>query len=99
MLILMILFHFSVPQRLRNIYIDVSNNTDGSSAQTCVFDNQPYKSSETRVYSCPSHLKGRYVRIGFIPTYRQNLQICEVQVQGIKNSIFNMLLRVSVAYF
>ena len=67
-------------ESLVNFYVDICNNADGSSAQTCVFDTQPYKSSETRVYICP--LKGRYVRIRRLPAIRKYLQLCEVQVQG-----------------
>ena len=92
-------FNLSVPQRLKDIYIDVSNNADGSSAQICAFDNKPYMSSETRVYTCPSSVQGRYVRIRFLPTIRQNLQICEVQVQGNKSILLNLMLFLSVGYF
>ena len=76
--------NFSVPERLGNIYIDVSNNPDGSSAQTCFHDTQPYLSSETKVYSCHNPIQGRYVRIRFPQTTRQCLQLVEVQVQGNK---------------
>ena len=67
-------------ESLANFYIDICNNADGSSAQTCDFDDQPYKSSESRVYTCA--LKGRYVRIRRLPAIRKCLQLCEVQVQG-----------------
>ena len=73
---------------MKDIYIDVSYNTNGSSAQNCAFDSQQYTSSETRVYTCPTLLPGRYVRIHYSPNSRKGLQLCEVQVQG-KNGIFS----------
>ena len=78
-----------MPERLENFYIDVSKNPDGSSAQNCAHDTQPYLSSETRVYICPNPLKGRYVRIRFPQTTRQYLQLCEVQVQGNEGFQYN----------
>ena len=68
--------------RLDDFYIDVSNSSDGSSAEQCAYDNVPYKSAETRIYSCPSNTYGQFVRIGFRHNVTGSLQLCEVQVQG-----------------
>ena len=68
--------------RLANFYIDVSNNADGSSAEQCAYDNVPYGASETRVYTCPDGIYGRYVRVRYAPNKQDHLQLCEVQVQG-----------------
>ena len=81
---------FSAPERLANFYIDVSSNADGTLAQNCAHDTQPYSASETRVYTCPNPLQGRYVRIRFPETTLQYLQLCEVQVQGNKGFHYNI---------
>ena len=71
--------------RLKNFYINVSNSSDGSSSQICAYEDQPFRSSETRVYICRSYLKGRYVRIGYPSNYTLYfLQLCEVQVKGME---------------
>ena len=67
---------------LSDFYIDVSNNSDGSSAQQCDYDSTPFGAAETRVYTCPTGIYGRYVRIRFASNKYQHLQLCEVQVQG-----------------
>ena len=68
--------------RLANFYIDVSNNSDGSSAEQCAYDSVPYGGSETRVYTCPDGIYGRYVRVHYASDKQEHLQLCEVQVQG-----------------
>ncbi len=76
-------FPFSLSaERLQKIFIHVSNNSDGSSAQQCAYDAEPYLSSETRVYCCPAGTTGEYVRIRFDATYNNYLQLCEVQIRG-----------------
>ena len=82
--------NISVAYQLKNFYIDVSNNSDGSSSQLCANDDQPFRSSETRVYTCRNYLKGRYVRIRYPSDYQQHLQLCEVQVQGMGRSIHTL---------
>ena len=72
--------------QLKNFYIDVSNNSNGSSSQICAFEDQPFLSSETKVYICRNYLKGRYVRIRYPSYYRLQLHLCEVQVQGMERS-------------
>ena len=79
---MLILINILDADRLQKFYIDVSSNKDGSSAQICAFEIRTFESSETRVYTCRNHLKGRYVRIRFDEKTRQVLQLCEVQVQG-----------------
>ena len=74
--------NFIPAARLSNFYIDVSNNTDGSSSLRCAYEPTPFSSSETRVYTCPHRLYGRYVRIRFASSKTQHLQLCEVQIQG-----------------
>ena len=81
--------NFLVPERLADFYIDISSNPDRRSAKNCAHDTKPYLSSETRVYTCPNPLKGRYVRIRFPQTTRQCLQLCEVQVQGNEGLQYN----------
>ena len=71
--------------RLRDFYIDVgfnSDNSDGSAAKQCAYEMIPYSESETRVYTCPPQMVGRYVRIRFSENTREHLQLCEVQIQG-----------------
>ena len=65
-----------------NISIDVSNNSDGSSAQQCVFEPNVFDLEETRVYACPCEMYGRYVRIRFPVDVERTLILCEVQVQA-----------------
>ena len=67
-------------ERLKNFYIDISNNSDGSSNQQCAYDGAPYTASETRVYICPTGIFGRYARIRLVDNYPEYLQLCEVQV-------------------
>ena len=74
--------NFIPAARLSNFYIDVSNNTDGSSALRCAYEPTPFSASETRVYRCPHRLYGRYVRIRFASNKTQHLQLCEVQIHG-----------------
>ena len=64
------------------IFIDVSNNSDGSSAQQCVHDRIELAGSETRVYTCPCEMYGRYVRIRYPVNQREYLTLCEVQIQS-----------------
>ena len=71
-----------VASRLSHFYIDVSNSSNGSSAQQCHHETSPFGASETRVYTCPTEMYGRYVRIRFASNKVEHLQLCEVQVQG-----------------
>ena len=66
----------------KDIHIDVSNNSDGSSAQQCAFDSRHFAPSETRVYTCPCGMYGRFVRIRFPLDAKRHMQLCEVQVQA-----------------
>ena len=77
-------FHsiFLTDLHLKPFYIDVSNNSDGSSAQQCAHDSMVFAPSETRVYVCPCEIYGRYVRIRYPDTVRSYLQLCEVRVQA-----------------
>ena len=68
--------------RLEDFYIDVSNSSDGASAEQCAYDGVRYKSAETRIYSCPSNIYGQFIRIRFRHNITGSLQLCEVQVQG-----------------
>ena len=74
--------NFIPASRLSNFFIDVSNNTDGSSAEECAYELTPFSASETRVYTCPQKMYGRYVRIRFASDKTEHLQLCEVQIQG-----------------
>ena len=67
---------------LQDFFIDVSNNSDGSSAEQCAHDSKTFAPGETRVYECPCGIYGRYVRIRVDMTRRDNLRLCEVQVQA-----------------
>ena len=67
---------------MSNFYIDVSNNADGSLAEECAYETTPFRASETRTYSCPDGIGGRFVRIRFKSDKSEFLQLCEVQVQG-----------------
>ena len=69
--------------RLRDFYIDVGFNSDGSAAKQCAYEMFPFSESETRVYTCPPQMVGRYVRIRFSENTMEHLQLCEVQIQGI----------------
>ena len=66
-----------------DFYIDVSNNSDGSSAQQYAHEAGLIPPSETRVYTCPCEMYGKYVRIRY-PVDRKDayMVLCEVQVQG-----------------
>ena len=75
-------FQINMTDRLVDFYIDVSNSSDGSSAEQCAYDGVPYQSAETRIYSCPSNIYGQFIRIRFSPNVTRTLQLCEVQVQG-----------------
>ena len=78
--------------RLEDFYIDVSNSSDGASAEQCARDGVPYKSAETRIYSCPSNIYGQFIRIRFRHNVTGSLQLCEVQVQGGKWSTLELEL-------
>ncbi len=75
-------------ERLQKFFIDISDNSDGSSPQVCANDSTPYESSETRVYCCPLGTTGRDVRIRFEDTYNNYIQLCEVQVQTLATSTY-----------
>ena len=60
----------------------MSNNSDGSSAQECAYESEPFMDAETRVYMCEGAIYGQFVRIGFQQNKTQILQLCQVQVQG-----------------
>ena len=68
--------------RLSDFYINVSNNSDGSFAQECAYESEPFRSAETRVYKCENDTYGQFVWIGFQETNTEFLQLCQVQVQG-----------------
>ena len=59
----------------------MSNNSDGSSAEQCAHEPNSFAPSETRVYTCPCGLFGRYVRMRYDQSTRNNIELCEVQVQ------------------
>ena len=80
----------SVAYQLKIFYIDVSNSSNGSLAETCANEDQSFQSSETRVYTCRNYLKGRYVRIRHPSDYQECLHLCEVQVQGMARSIHTL---------
>ena len=67
---------------LRNIWIEVSNYSDGRSAELCDQEPDTFIPGETRVYTCPCELYGRYVRIRFAADQRSYLVLCEVQIQS-----------------
>ena len=68
---------------LNRLYIDVSNNSDGSSAQRCFYEPSSLNSGTTRVFTCPSGMHGRYVRIRYaVDRSDFVLCLCEVQVQA-----------------
>ena len=64
-----------------NVYIEVCNNSDGSSAQQCAHEPRKLNQEETRVYTCPRGMYGRYVRIRCPPDQYSYMQLCEVQIQ------------------
>ena len=74
-------------ERLSNFYINVSNNSDGSSTEECAYESEPFMSAETRVYNCEGALFGQFVRIGFQQNKTEVLQLCQVQVQGGKSCL------------
>ena len=65
-----------------DIFIDVSNNSDGSSAQQCAHDPIQFAPSDSRVYPCPCGMFGRYVRIRYPVEKSTYLILCEVQIQS-----------------
>ncbi len=77
--------------RLQNFHIDVSNCSDGTSAQQCAYDAAGFSTSETKVYTCPPGISGRYVRVRFDDTYTMSLELAEVQVQG-EGTVFKPFL-------
>ena len=66
---------------MKEFYIDISNNSDGSAAQQCAYEPNPYDPSETRIYECPCGIVGRYVRVRYDVTENNHMEFCEVQVQ------------------
>ena len=68
-------------ENVKDFYIDVSNNSDGSSALQCAHEPNVFAPSETRVYTCPCGIYGRYVRIRYNPAVKNHMELCEVQVQ------------------
>ena len=74
--------NFSLGWRLDDFYIEASNNSNGNSAQQCAEESEQFTDAETRVYTCPSGVRGRYVRIRFDESENGILQLCEVQVQS-----------------
>ena len=84
---------FSTTGYLDNFFIDVSNYSDGSSAQQCAYERVRFVPGETRVYTCPCGMFGRYVRVRFAVTVRSYLQLCEVQIQsaGTQNNSHHQL--------
>ena len=81
----------STAGRLDDFYIEVSNNSNGNSAQQCAEESEQFTGAETRVYACPSGVRGRYVRIRFDESKDGILQLCEVQVQSGKFQLFNII--------
>ena len=75
------MFVFSA-SRLSYFTIDVSDNADGSAAKQCDREDTPFGAAETRVYSCPPGILGKYLRIRFDSNKKEHLQLCEVQVLG-----------------
>ena len=73
---------FLTTGNLDNFYIDVSNYSNGSSAEQCAYERVRFVPGETRVYTCPCGMFGRYVRVRFAATVRSYLQLCEVQIQS-----------------
>ena len=68
----------------------MSNSSDGSSAQQCAHEPKGFNTGETKVYTCPCGLYGRYVRIRYPVNQRSFLYLCEVQIQsGGKQIIFH----------
>ena len=79
---------------LSEFYIVVGNNSDGSSAEQCAFESNAFAPSETRVYTCPCGMFGRYNRIRYPVDRYAYLQLCEVQVQaGGKEHDYNTMIR------
>ena len=74
--------NISHAENLKDFYIDVSNNSDGSAAQECAHEPGAYVPSETRVYPCPCGMYGRYVRIRYPVDRVAYMQLCEAQVQS-----------------
>ena len=74
----------------RDLFIEIGNNSDGSSAQQCAHEPGLFAPSETRVYTCPCGMYGRCVRIRYPVNQSSYLSLCEVQIQPAgKRTIFN----------
>ena len=73
---------YILTDNLKDFYIVVGNNSDGSSAEECAFESNAFAPSETRVYTCPGRMFGRYIRIRHPEDQVAYLQLCEVQVQA-----------------
>ena len=76
------MYFYYLASRLSHFTIDVSDNGDGSAAKQCDREDTGFAQAETRVYSCPPGILGKYVRIRFDSNKREHLQLCEVQVLG-----------------
>ena len=84
---------FLLTGNLKDIHIDVSNNSDGSSAQQCFHIADTFTGRVTRVYACPCGMYGRYVRIRYPEEQTSHMYVCELQVQsGGENKIFTYLI-------
>ena len=98
-IILLIILNFILlfqAERLTDFFIEVCNNSYGNFAQLCAHNRIPHNNSETRVYTCPSRIFGQYVRVRFLENRTEQLELCEVQIQGGEfflpfHNIFTML--------
>ena len=81
----------STASRLNDFYIEVSNNSNGNSAQLCAQESVAFTDAETRIYTCPPGVRGKYVTIRFDENNDGILQLCEVQVQSGKFQFISSL--------
>ena len=81
---------FLTDHNVKGFYIDVGNNSDGSSAEHCAYEPNGFKAGETRVYTCPCGMFGQYVRMRYPLEVQNQIEICEVQVQPPGSNILFM---------
>ena len=58
----------------------MSNDNNGTSAKQCAREEGIFVQGQTKVYTCPCGLYGRYVRIRF-SSAASIFDLCELQVQ------------------
>ena len=79
--------------RLGNFFIEVMKSCQQKAASICHYQERPL--NETTTFQCNPHMIGQYVRIRTMDaeshaSTRNDLTLCEVEVQGVAIGIFKL---------